>query len=232
MAPQDTKIIPAANSEATTNVVALPTRPEPASASEKALGFVKEHPVLTIAGGVVAGLLISSLIPRRASRRLRSRATRLVEAGATAALSLGQNTLDKAEDGGSVARKKAKMLVGQAEKLGSHASARAEKIGAIAARRAEKLSTKAVVNAGRLGVAALGTASAWGHVAADRADKLGHAAAVQAETLGGRASDRLSSLGDKALVQSSKLFGIPRARRTVARRILDKFQDVLDSLRR
>ena len=232
MAPQDTKIIPAANGEATTNVVALPSRPEPSSPSEKALGFVKEHPVLTIAGGVVAGLLISSLIPRRANRGLSRRAFRLAEAGAAAALSFGQDTLDKAEDGGIVARKKANLLAGRAEKLGSHASARAEKIGAAAARRAEKLSSKAVVNAERLGMAALGTASAWGHVAADRADKLGHAAAVHAENLGERASDRLSAFGDKALVQSSKLFGHPKARRTLGDRILDKLRDVLDSLRR
>lgn len=232
MAPQDTKIIPAANGEATTNVVALPTRPEPASPTEKAVGFVKEHPVLTIAGGVLAGLLISSLIPRRANRRLGNRAFRLVEAGAAAALSFGQDTLDKAEDGGILARKKAKVFANQAEKLGSHASARAEKIGAMAAERAERLSHKAVVKAERLGVAALGTASAWGHVAADRADRIGHAAAVHAENLGGRASDRLSNFGDKALVQSSKLFGYPRAPRTVADRILDKVRDALDSLRR
>lgn len=232
MAPQDTKIIPAANGEATTNVVALPTRPEPATPSEKALGFVKEHAVLSIAGGVVAGLLISSLIPRRANRKASSRAFRLAEAGVAAALSFGQDTLDKTEDGGIVARKKAKVLASQAEKLGSHASARAEKIGAMAAKRAEKLSHKAVVNAERLGVAALGTASAWGHVAADHADKLGHAAAVHAESLGGRASDRLSTFGDKALVQSSKLFGYPKARRTIADRILDKVRDALDSLRR
>lgn len=232
MAPHDTKINSAANGEAATNVVALPTRPEPSSPSEKALGFVKEHPVLTIAGGVVAGLLISSLIPRRANRGLRNRAIRLAEAGAAAALSFGQDTLDRAEDGGIVARKKAKVLAGQAEKFGSHASARAEKIGAIAAKRAETLSHKAVVNAERLGVAALGTASTWGHVAAERADKLGHAAATRAENLGGRASDRLSNFGDKALVQSSKLFGYPKARRTIGDRILDKLRNLLDNLRR
>jgi hypothetical protein len=232
MAAQDTTIIPAANGEATTNVVALPIPPEPVTPSEKALSFVKEHPVLTLAGGVVAGLLISSLVPRRANRRLRNRAYRVAEAGATAALSFGRSSLDKAEDGGLFARNKARIVATQAEKFGERASARAERYSALAAKRAEKLSEKAVVQAERFGVAALGTASAWGHVAAERADKLGHAAAYHAENLGGRASDRLSQFGDKALDKSSELFGYPKAHRKLGARILDKVRDLLDGLRR
>lgn len=230
MAPPETKIIPAANSEATSNIVALPKRPEPVTPSEKALSFVKEHPVLTIAGGLAAGLLISSLIPRRANRGLTKRALRFAEAGAAAALSFGQDTLDKAEDGGVLARKKAQVLGRQAEKLGGRAAARAETLTALAASRAEALGGKAVAKAERLGVAALGTAGVWGHVAADRADKLGHAAAAHAESLGGRASDRLSQLGDKALVQSSKLFGYPKSPSFIDR-LLDKAHALLARIR-
>lgn len=222
MAPADKQIVTAMNEgNALTNVVPLPKRPEPTTPVEKVVQFVKEHPVLTIAGGVAAGLLISSVLPRRANRGLSKRALRLAEAGAAAALSFGHDTLDKAEDGGLLARKKAKVLARQAEKFGERASARAEKLGAVAAERAERLSTSAVTKAERLGVAALGTASAFGHIAADRADKLGHAAAVHAESLGGLASDRFSQLGDKALVQSSKLFGYPKARASLADRLLD-----------
>jgi hypothetical protein len=220
MAPE-TKLVPATNSETTsTNVVALPHRPEPTTPSEKAVSFVKEHPVLTIAGGVAVGLVISALIPRSFGRRLASRALGFAEAGATAALALGQETLDKAEDGGVVARKKARVLARQAERMGERAAARAEKLSAKAAARAE-----------RLGAAALGTASLWGHAAADRAEHLGHATAVRAEHLGERASDRLSQLGDKALVQSSKLFGYPKAPASVADRILDKAHGVRARLR-
>jgi hypothetical protein len=227
MAPAETKIIPAANSEATSNIVALPSRPEPVTATEKALGFVKEHPVLTIAGGLAAGLLISSLIPRRANRGLTKRALRIAEAGAAAALSFGQDTYDRAEDGGILARKKAKAFGKQAEKLGDRAAARAEKLASSAAARAEKLSGKAVAHAERLGVAALGTAGVWGQAAAERADKLGHAAAVHAESLGERASDRLSQLSDRALVRSSKLIGYPKAPASFIDRLLDKVRDLV-----
>lgn len=220
MAPADTQITPTTDSVALTNVVALSKRPAPTSPSEKAMVFVKEHPVLTIAGGLAAGLLISALIPRRANRSLSKRALRIAEAGAAAALSFGQDAADKAEDGGVFAKKKVSLFAHQVERFGEHASARAEKYGSIAAERAERLSASAVTKAERLGVAALGTASALGHIAAERADKLGHAAAIRAENLGGRASDRLSQLGDKALVQSSKLFGYPKAHVSVIDRLL------------
>lgn len=232
MAPADTQIIPTNDSNALTNVVALPTRPEPTTPSEKAVQFVKEHPMLTIAGGIAAGLLISAVIPRRANRSLSKRAMRIAEAGAAAALSFGQETFDKAEDGGILARKKAKVFAHQAEKFGERASARAERLGALAAERAERLSANAVTKAERLGVAALGTASAFGHIAAERADRLGHAAAVRAENLGGLASDRFSQLGDKALVQSSKLFGYPKARESLADRLLDILHGLRARLRR
>jgi hypothetical protein len=232
MAPTETKIIPAANSDATTNVVALPTRPEPVTPSEKALSFVKEHPVLTIAGGLAAGLLISTLIPRRANRGLTKRALRFAEAGAAAALSFGQDTLDKAEDGGVVARKKAKILGKQAEKFGGRAAAQAEKLATLAAERAETLSGRAAAKAERLGVAALGTAGVWGHAAAERADKFGHAAAVHAESLGSRASDRLSQIGDKALVQSHRLLGYPKAPVSIIDRLLDTAHGLRARLRR
>jgi hypothetical protein len=183
-----------------TNVVALPTRPEPATPSEKALSFVKKHPVLTVAGGVAAGLVISALIPRSFSRKLAKRAMGLAEAGASAALAMGHDAVDAAEDGSKIARQKAIVLAHQAERLGEKAASKAE----------------------RLGVAALGTASALGHAAAERAEWLGHTAADRAESLSGRASDRLSQLGDKALVQSTKLFGHPKPPASVADRILDK----------
>lgn len=200
MATENTAL-PAANGEPkSTNVVALPARPEPATPSEKALSFVKRHPVMTVAGGVALGFAISTLVPRSFGRKLAKRAYRAAEAGAAAALSLGEETIDKVEDGGAFARRKAGVLADRAERLGEKAAARAEK----------------------LGVAALGTASAWGHTAAERAEHLGHAAAERAEDLGGRASHRLSQFGDKALVQSSKLIGYPKPPASVADRIMAK----------
>jgi hypothetical protein len=70
-----------------------------------------------------------------------------------------------------------------------------------------------------------------GHAAADRADKLGHATAVHAESLGGRASDRLSQFGDLALVQSSKIFGYPKARSSLGDRLMAAFHGLRGRLR-
>lgn len=196
--------VPAANGEPTNNVVALPTRSEATRPSDKAIDFVKRHPVLTVAGGVAVGLAISALIPRSFSRKLAKRAYRLAEAGVSAATAFGHDAVDKAEDGGAIARRKASAL----------------------AEQAERLSEKAVAKAERLGVAALGTAGALGHAAADRAERFGHIAADRAESLTGRASERLSQLGDKALVHSGKLLGHPRPPATVAERLLDKAHGV------
>ncbi len=189
-----------ANSIPSTNVVALARRPEPVTPSDKAISFVKDHPVLTVAGGLAVGLVISALIPKSFGRKLRRRAYDLADAGAAAAVAFGHDAADAAEDGGRIARKKAKLLANSAERLGE----------------------KAAVKAERLGVAALGTASAFGHAAAERAERFGSSAADHAESLSGRASDRLSQLGDKALVQSSKLFGHPKPAEGLVDRVLDK----------
>jgi len=223
----ESKIVPANNADiASTNVVALPHRPEPITPSDKVLHFVKEHPVLIIAGGVAVGLVVSALIPRSFGRKLARRTLGLAEAGATAALAIGHDTMDKAEEGGVVARKKAKVLAAQAEKFSGKAVARAEALADKAAARAEKLGERAAVHAEKLGVVALDRASAFGHAAADHAERLGHVAAARAENLGERASDRLSQFGDKALSQSSKLFGHPKAPQGLADRVLDRAHDL------
>lgn len=205
----DIKTVSAKADAAANNIVALPHRGEPATPSEKAISFVKRHPLLTVAGGLAAGLAISALIPRSYSRKLAKRALGFAEAGATAALAFGQDALDKAEDGSVIARKKAGLF----------------------ASRAEKLSEQAIDRAERLGVAALGSASVWGHAAADRAERLGHAAAERAEVLGGRASDRLGKLSDRALARSQKLIAQAPSASSVGDRILDKAQGIKARLR-
>lgn len=230
MSPQESTIIPAANSEATTNIVPLPHRQEPVTPSDKALTFVREHPVLTIAGGLAVGLLVSALIPRRANRGLAKRTLRIAEAGAAAALSFGKNTLDKAEDGGVFARKKAEVLTSQAEMLGGKAAAGANKFGSLAVEKADKLSAKAIGKAERFGVAALETAGAWGHAAADRADKIGHATAEHAEKLGNNASKQLVKLSDKAVARSSKVFTSP-ASLGLSNRLVSKLRELLSRMR-
>lgn len=222
MAP-DTQITPATKADGTsTNIVKLPHAVPPQTPSEKVIDFVKEHPLVTVAGGLVVGLAISALIPRsRQGRKLSNRALRLAEASAASALSFGRDALDRAEDGGAIARKRAGVFAQKAEKITGRAAA-----------RAEKASEKAIARAEKLGIATLGKANVLGHAAADRVERISHIAAERAEDFGGRASDRLGRLGDKALAQSSKLFGVPESRTTLADRILDKLDDAKARIRR
>ena len=73
-------------------------------ARDNAVGFAKEHPFATVAGGVVLGLLIGALTPkgRRLGRRAGTLATALAEAGlvyATDAAITGKDRLEDLGDG-------------------------------------------------------------------------------------------------------------------------------------
>ena len=219
MALEDTTTTPEANTETATNIVPVPTRPEPAKPSDKALAFVKEHPFITVAGGIAAGLLVSALIPKRANRGLTKRALRLAETGAAAALSFSQSTLGKAEDGGIYAQKKAKVLAHQAEKFASVAAKKAGTIGENAASKAERLSSIALEKAG-----------AWGQAASERADKIGILAASKAEQLGSKASERLSDLSETALARSQKALAVVE-RQSIPNRLMAKLRELLARVR-
>ncbi|MDE8653629.1 hypothetical protein [Novosphingobium album (ex Liu et al. 2023)] len=135
--------------QTSTNVVALPVRPEPRP-SDKVVAFVKQHPVLTIAGGLAVGAAAAALLNRRGTRKLAVRAFELAELAGTAALMLGRESWDKAETAGSGARRQAGIIAGQAEKLGEAAAHRAERLGASAWEKA-----------GALGHAAREQSSRW-----------------------------------------------------------------------
>jgi hypothetical protein len=180
-----------------TNIVAIPRRPEPTTASEKVVAFAKEHPVLTVAGGVAVGLAISALIPRSFSRKLSKRAFALAEAGATAVFAYGQEALDKSEDAGVIAKKKAGILAGQAERLGERAVEKAEKISAAA------LSTAGE----RLSAVAADKAEELGEKATDRLSRLGDAALAQSNKLFSYTEPAADRLADKAAKLRSRIRG-------------------------
>lgn len=196
-AANDTPASPPATS---TNVVPLPPRIEPERPSDRAIAFVKEHPMLVVAGGLAIGLAVSALLPRGFGRKAAGRAMRLAEAGMGTAALLGKQAADKAEDVGSDARKRASVLATQAEKL----------------------SDKALVKAEKLGIAALGTAGTLGQKAATKAEKYGHVAAERAELLGIKASDGLNRLGSAAAARSQKLLRHQKAHDRLSDRILEK----------
>jgi ElaB/YqjD/DUF883 family membrane-anchored ribosome-binding protein len=79
---------------------ALPPRAAPADAypPEDLRSLAKEHPLLILAAGAGAGLLLGALLPKRAGSRLSGRALGLAAAGAELALTLSKNARDAAED--------------------------------------------------------------------------------------------------------------------------------------
>lgn len=156
-----------------TNVVPLtPVAVEPRP-SEKVIGFIRRHPVMTAAGGLAVGLAISALLPRKSGRRLLGRAVNLAEAAGAATMVLGRGTSDKAQDLGREAKHKAGELASRAGEAGDVTAARLEKIG----------------------LAAVAAATALGKATAKRAEKIGHAASDTGHHIADKASDLRQRIG-------------------------------------
>lgn len=151
-----------------TNVVPLTTATTPPTASERAIAFVKKHPVLTIAGGIAAGVAISALLPRKSGRKLARRATGLAEAAGAAAVMLGRETSEKAQHFGHDAKHKAEALAARAEKAGGVAAVNLEKVGLAALAAATSLGHKTARSAERIGASAANTS----HHLAEKAGEL------------------------------------------------------------
>jgi hypothetical protein len=152
-------------------VVALKTPVTEQRPSEKVVAFVKAHPVLVVAGGLAAGVVVSALLPRRMTRGVLSRGAHLAEAASAATALFGKEAAEKAHELGTSARRNA-----------SKVADRAEKSGELAAERLEKY-----------GMAALAAASALGRASAQRAGEASEVAARQARKIGHSASETASS---------------------------------------
>ena len=77
-------------------------------AKDKFTAFAKEHPVATVAGGVVAGVLIASLFraPRQAAARTGVKAAGLAAMGSEMAMGFLAELRDNAEHAGDQGRRK------------------------------------------------------------------------------------------------------------------------------
>lgn len=127
-----------------TNVVTLPHSPSKEPASKKAVAFVKKHPVIAVAGGLALGVVAAGLLNRRGARKVAGRAFHLAEMASGAAMLFGRDTLDKAGDAGSGAKRRVGLLAHQAERIGGIAAKRAEHMGHAALDRASDLGNAAL----------------------------------------------------------------------------------------
>ncbi|SLJ87852.1 hypothetical protein [Novosphingobium mathurense] len=149
------------------NVVPLtPAKADP-SPREKVEGFVKKHPVITVAGGLALGVAASALLPRKAGRKLVGRAAKLAEAAGAATVMFGRDTSEKAQELGADARETAGKLASTAEMATSATAASIEKFA----------------------LAAIAAASAFGRATAKKAGKVGEAAAEKGHELVDRAGE-------------------------------------------
>jgi hypothetical protein len=126
----------------TDNVVPLPSRlrDDPQAAVSD---FVRDHPLLVVAGGIAVGMIVSSLLPKGTGRKLASRAVSLAEIAGAASMALGKDAWDKAETAGSAIGKRSGELAERAGELGKAGVERASTAGGAAADRIEKIATPA-----------------------------------------------------------------------------------------
>ncbi|AIT78442.1 hypothetical protein [Novosphingobium pentaromativorans] len=150
----NTPQIPTSAMDANNVVPLTPAKAEP-TPREKVVGFVKKHPVITVASGLVLGAAASALLPRKAGRKLAGRAIKLAETAGAATAMFGRETSEKAQELGADARESAGRLASSAEKATSATAAGIEK----------------------LALAAVAAVSAFGRAAAKKAEEVGEAAA-------------------------------------------------------
>lgn len=109
------------------NIVKLPATGE-AGNENAAVRFVKDHPVLTVAGGLAAGILAAAFIPRRNREYVARRTSDFADAVTTASLAMATQALEKAEAARSEVSDRAGAVVERASDLGERAVGRAQRL--------------------------------------------------------------------------------------------------------
>jgi hypothetical protein len=124
--------------KASGNVVKLSKqskRDAPADAAE----FVREHPLLVVAGGIALGAVAAALLPKGTTRRLARRAAGLAEVASAAGMLFGRRVRDAAAAGGSDLRERGEAMADRLERFGETASDRIDQLGGAASTRMGKL---------------------------------------------------------------------------------------------
>lgn len=94
-----------------------------------AKSFAKEHPVLTVAGGLAAGALVAALLKPQTARALGRRALAFGAVAAEGALLYGNRALDSAGDAGADAKERIGDFGGTVAGGASDLAKEAERIG-------------------------------------------------------------------------------------------------------
>lgn len=105
-------------------MVVTPSEGEPADPLARAGHFVREHPVLVVAGGLAIGALAAALLPKGNRSRVLRRAVTLAEAASAASVLFGKQAWNKAEVAGQGIRERGGVAARGLERLGEAASDR------------------------------------------------------------------------------------------------------------
>jgi len=114
-------------------------RQEEAGAVSQVGAFVRDHPLLVVAGGIALGAVAAAMLPRGTGRKLVRRAASLAEIAGTASAILGTQLRDKAEAAGAGLREQGGVVSDRLGKLGEDASARLGQFSEAAGERLERL---------------------------------------------------------------------------------------------
>jgi hypothetical protein len=115
------------NNGTQTNVVLLPQASGPESARTWTIAFVREHPVLVIAGGLAAGAVAAALIPRRNRQYVTRQSSLLAEAIAAAGTAIAQQALANLNNASTTVQDRAQVLAARAEEAGGAVLDRSER---------------------------------------------------------------------------------------------------------
>ncbi len=147
-----------------TNVVALPQKDEMARAHSKAVAFVREHPVMTLAGGLAFGAVAAALIPRRNRRYVARQGSAIADVIAAASASIAQQALTSFDTASASVRRGAHTVASRAgdarevviDRAGDAAQAAYDRAQALLGRKpapptlGERIAARAGEIAGRL----------------------------------------------------------------------------------
>lgn len=146
-----------------TNVVVLPQRDEVAPPQNRAVAFVREHPVMTIAGGLALGAVAAALIPGRNRRYVARQGSLIADAIAAASTAIAHQALGTLDTASTGVRRGTRAMASRAEhagevvvdKAGSAAQAAFERAQALLGRKpalslGERIAARASEIVGRL----------------------------------------------------------------------------------
>lgn len=118
---------------------AAPVTSEEQSAFGQITGFIQEHPIACLAGGLAVGALVASLAPRRNREAVARRGSLLAETATAAVAAFAQQAMEQAAAASASVRDAAETVADRTGELGHAAIDRAEAVRDSALAKAQSL---------------------------------------------------------------------------------------------